>query len=194
MKPDAEPLNMTVHTVSGPDLADPALARVRRTRLGRWKMLAVLAVCAAPVVASYVTYYVLPPSGRTNYGTLILPTHSLPDLPLRTLDGQSVQATRLKGQWLVVVVAPASCDAGCEKRLYLQRQLREMLGRDRDRMDKVWLVTDDAAIEAGAHASTGAASDDEPIVVNVATTHSEASRRIIRTVAPKRDKSSPSGT
>jgi hypothetical protein len=42
-------------------------------------------------------------------------------------------------------VGPAACDAGCERRLYAQRQLREMLGRERDRLDKLWLVTDDTA-------------------------------------------------
>lgn len=157
MKPDAEPLNLTVHAVSGPDLADPATAGASRTRLGRLKMLAVLAVCAAPVVASYFTYYVLQPSGRTNYGTLIMPTRSLPDLPLRTLAGQPVQAASLKGQWLMVVVAAASCDAACEKHLYLQRQLREMLGRDRDRLDKVWFVTDDTEPRTALREATGGA-------------------------------------
>jgi hypothetical protein len=30
--------------------------------------------------------------------------------------------------------------------VYLQRQLRETLGREKDRLDRVWLVTDDAPI------------------------------------------------
>ena len=54
------------------------------------------------------------------------------------------------GAWLsstltvtvLVVVAPSTCDEACQKRLFTQRQLREMLGRERDRLDKVWLVTD----------------------------------------------------
>lgn len=115
----------------------------RRTRVGRLKMFAVLAVCAAPVVASYLTYFVIKPEGRTNYGTLIQPTHGIPPaLPLHTLDGQPVQAASLKGQWLLVVAGPSACAADCEQRLYAQRQLREMLGRERDRLDKVWLITD----------------------------------------------------
>jgi hypothetical protein len=51
----------------------------------------------------------------------------------------------LKGQWLLVVVAPGACDAGCEQQLYLQPQLREVLGKDRDRLDRVWLVPDAGA-------------------------------------------------
>jgi hypothetical protein len=155
VKPEVEAVSFTVHSVSGPDLADPALAGERRTRVGRLKMLLVLAICAAPVIASYLTYYVMRPDGRTNYGTLILPTRSLPDLPLRSLDGAAVAASSLKGQWLMVVVAPASCDAACEQRLYLQRQLREMMGRDRDRIDKVWFVTDDTQPRPALREATG---------------------------------------
>ncbi len=127
-----------------PDLSDPGQAAQRQTTRGRLKMLLVLAVCAAPVVASYLTYYVIKPQGRTNYSALILPTRALPDLPLRLVGGGEVKAASLRGQWLLVAVGPSQCDAVCEKRLLMQRQLREMLGRDRDRLDKVWLVTDAA--------------------------------------------------
>lgn len=137
-----EPLVLSVHGMQTPNLNDPALAAQRRTTRGRLKMLLVLAVCAAPVVASYLTYFVIKPQGRTNYGTLIMPTRSLPDLPLRQVGGGEVKAFSLRGQWLLVAVGPSQCDAVCEKRLFMQRQLREMLGRDRDRLDKVWFVTD----------------------------------------------------
>jgi hypothetical protein len=134
------PLAMTVHEVSVPDpAAEPA---TRRTALGRAKMLLVLLVCAAPVVASYLTYFVIRPQGRTNYSTLILPTRSMPALTLATLAGRPVDAASLRSQWLLVAVGPSACDKACEQRLYMQRQLREMLGRERDRLDKLWLVTD----------------------------------------------------
>lgn len=135
----AEPVSFTVHNVAAPDLA------MRRTRSGRLKMLLVLLVCAAPVIASYLTYFVIRPQARTNYGSLILPTRAMPALELQQLDGKPVASAALKGQWLLLAVAPSSCDAGCEKHLFMQRQLREMLGRDRDRLDKVWLVTDAGA-------------------------------------------------
>jgi hypothetical protein len=117
----------------------------RRTVGGRLKMLLVLLACAAPVIASYFTYYVIRPEGRTNYGTLIEPARPLPAAwPLTTLAGAAVEPASLRGQWLLVAVGSGACDAACEQRLYLQRQLREMLGRERDRVDKVWLVTDEA--------------------------------------------------
>lgn len=150
-----EALAFTVHHMAGPDLADPVQAQRRRTVSGRIKMLLVLAVCAAPVVASYFTYFVIRPEGRTNYSTLILPTRGVPDLPLRSLDGAPVPSQSLRGQWLLVAVGPAACGTACEQRLYLQRQLRDMLGRERSRMDKVWLVTDDGAVPAPLRAGLG---------------------------------------
>jgi hypothetical protein len=152
----AEPFGLTVHS-----LPEPTLIEERRTRLGRLKMLLVLLVCASPVIASYLTYFVIRPDGRTNYGELIVPTRPLPatdDLELTDLQGRPVAAASLKGQWLLVVVAGANCDARCERALVLQRQVRETLGKERDRLDKLWLVTDRAPVrpEVLLATSTGA--------------------------------------
>jgi hypothetical protein len=64
-----------------------------------------------------------------------------------------VPAAALSGQWLLVVAAGGACDAACEKRLFLQRQLREMTGRDCDRIDKLWLITDGATPAAPLQAA-----------------------------------------
>jgi hypothetical protein len=139
-----EPLGLTVHTLPRPQ--DALDGDARRTRMGRLKMLAVLAVCAAPVVASYFTYYVVRPEGRRNYGDLIDPQRPLPALTARLLDGKPVPLPSLRGQWLLVSIASGACDAACEKHLYLQRQLREGLGKEKDRVDWVWLVADGAPV------------------------------------------------
>lgn len=139
-----EPLGLTVHSLPRPQ--DAVAGDSRRTRLGRLKMLLVLAVCAAPVVASYFTYYVIRPEGRRNYGELIAPQRPLPALEGVALDGKALALPSLRGQWLLVSVAGGACDALCEKHLYLQRQLREGLGKDKERMDWVWLVADQAPV------------------------------------------------
>lgn len=161
--PAASPLGMTVHSLAAPDLTAPAPGDRRRTAVGRWKMLTVLAVCAAPVVASYFTYFVIRPEARTNYSTLITPPRPLPEaLPLRDPAGQPVTPRSLHGQWLLVVVAGAACDARCEKNLVLVRQLRETLGRDKDRVDKLWLVPDGAAPAEAARLASGATALQVP--------------------------------
>lgn len=111
-------------------------------------MLGVLLICAAPVVASYLTYYVIRPEGRRNYGELIDPQRTVPSLGATALDGTVVSLPSLKGQWLLVSVAGGDCDPSCQKHLYLQRQLRESLGKDKDRVDWVWLVNDSAKVPA----------------------------------------------
>jgi cytochrome oxidase Cu insertion factor (SCO1/SenC/PrrC family) len=146
-----------VHGIAAPDLDDSDLAARNRTKQGRLRMLLVLAVCAAPVIASYLTYFVIRPNMHSSYGQLIVPTRSLPeDLTLTRLDGQPVSARSLRGQWLLVAVGPSACDAACEKRLFAQRQFREMLGRERDRVDKVWLITDSAPLTPALAAAIAA--------------------------------------
>ena len=105
----------------------------------------IVALAAAPVVASYLFYYFWPPTRTVNYGALIEP-RPLPDPPLALADGTPFQLSRLKGKWVLVSVDSGRCDEGCERMLFMQRQLREMLGKDRDRLDKLVLVPDDVAL------------------------------------------------
>ena len=134
---------MTVHSL--PDAALPPAQQ--RTWRGRVQMTLILLVCAAPVIASYVVYFVWRPAeGGAAYSALIRPTVGLPALQALDLDGRARPLPSLRGQWLLVVVGPAACDTACEQRLFMQRQLREMTGRERERLDKVWLVTDDAPL------------------------------------------------
>lgn len=153
--PDS-PLGLTVHSMPTPE--QMAGGDGARTRLGRLKMLAVLLVCAAPVLASYFTYYVIRPSAHKSYGELIEPQRALPAILAQGLDGQSLALPSLKGQWLLISVAGGACDEACEKHLYLQRQLRESLGKDKDRLDWVWLVPDQAPVRPALLPALGQAT------------------------------------
>jgi hypothetical protein len=152
-----EPLGLTVHSMPSPGQAIDG-KKGRRTVVGRWKMILVMLCCAAPVIASYFTYYVVRPEGRRVYGELIDPQRPLPATQATTPDGTPTPLRSLKGQWLLVTVADAACDALCEQQLYLQRQLRESLGREKERVDRVWLVSDAAPLpsrlENGLHGAT----------------------------------------
>lgn len=140
---DDRPVELAVHSMPMPQ---DMQAGPDRTRNGRLKMLLVLVACAAPVLASYFTYYVLRPESRSNFGVLIQPARPLPALTVRTLDGQALALPSLRGQWLLLSVAHAACDAQCQSTLFLQRQLRAGLGKDKDRVDWVWLVDDDGVV------------------------------------------------
>lgn len=114
----------------------------RRNRM----LYLLLAVCVAPVIASYIAYYLLPPSGRTNYGTLVEPQRPMPALSLQRLDGTAVEAAKLRGSWLMLQVDGGACDAACEKKLWQMRQVRLTTGKDADRVQRVWLIADAAPL------------------------------------------------
>ncbi len=115
-------------------------------RRGRWKLYAVVAICAAPVIASYLVYYYVRPEARSNYGTLIEPQRPMPALHLQTLDGRGVDGASLRGKWLMVMIAGGGCPRACEERLYHLRQVRLTTGKERDRVVRVWLIPDDAPL------------------------------------------------
>jgi len=107
-------------------------------------LYALLTLCAAPVVASYLAYYVFPPTGRVNYGTLITPRPL--SLPMWGSDGRRFSFEALSGKWVMVAAANAACETRCNDALLQMRQQRLMTGKDRERVERLWLITDDAPI------------------------------------------------
>lgn len=106
-------------------------------------MLAILAVCASPLLASYFTYYVIKPEGRTNYGEILDPRqYPLPRLNGSTLDGTPTELTAYKGKWIMLHVGTSDCDTLCRTKLYDMRQLRLAQGKAMSRIERVWLITD----------------------------------------------------
>lgn len=150
-----EPLTLTVHSL--PQLDQAGAGAVVTARAGRWKLLGLALVCAAPVVASYLTYYVIRPEGRRNYGELIDPQRPLPAISAVNAQGQTVPLAALKDQWLLISVADSACTDVCQEHLLLQRQLRETLGREKERMDWVWLRTGDTPLSEPLKKATEAA-------------------------------------
>ena len=116
-------------------------------RSGRTKMLLLFLVCAAPVIASYVSYYLIKPQGRVNYGTLVEPVRPLPEATLRHLDGRPFPFAELKGKWVLLTIDHGACDQPCVTKLYKMRQVRATQGKDADRIERAWLIDDEAPLE-----------------------------------------------
>ena len=111
---------------------------------GRWMLWLVLLVCASPLIASYFTYYVIKPEKRSNYGTLVdQRAHPLPPgLATTTLDGRPQSLEQFKGKWVLLMTAPGACPEACQKQLFSLRQLRLMQGKEMERIERVWLISD----------------------------------------------------
>jgi hypothetical protein len=116
---------------------------------GRWKLMVVLAVCAAPLIASYFMYYVVKPKGGvTNYGALIDPRlYPIPPMASTTLDGKPATLDNYKGKWIMLKVGPSECLQACQDQLFAMRQLRTMQGKEMERIERVWLITDNQPLD-----------------------------------------------
>lgn len=114
----------------------------RRPRRELWLLLL---VTIAPIVASYLAYYVWRPATFKNYGELVAPTSLSGVAAAQRESGPPFDAEGLKGRWVLVMVDAGDCAAPCREKLLQMRQLRLMQGKDQDRVARAWLLDDDAA-------------------------------------------------
>lgn len=104
----------------------------------------IVALTVAPVAASYLIYYYWPPDRTVNYGELIEP-RPLPETPLTLVDGTPFRMSQLKGKWVLIAVDSGHCDENCGRKLLYMRQLRLTQGKNMERIERVWLISDGIA-------------------------------------------------
>ncbi|MBV8030561.1 MAG: hypothetical protein JO035_03525 [Betaproteobacteria bacterium] len=101
-------------------------------------------VCAAPAVLGWLAYALHWTAGPTaNYGELIEP---------RPLAGAPMDA--FKGKWVLVTFDAPACDAPCERKLYVVRQVRRAQGQEMERIERLWVLTAPGAPKAALVAAT----------------------------------------
>ena len=111
---------------------DPA-----RQRTGRLQLLLVAAVFLGPLLVAAWMYYgggSVQPQGRTNHGALLEPiTNLAEELPVSAVHAHYQQS------WVLLYSHDTTCDATCRDALYKLRQSRLMLGKEMDRLTRVFL-------------------------------------------------------
>jgi cytochrome oxidase Cu insertion factor (SCO1/SenC/PrrC family) len=112
-------------------------------RRARWIALGLFVFAALPVVAAFVAYFFWTPKSGVNYGELIEPRPS-PEAPLTAPDGSTWRLSSLRGSWVLVQIGSGLCEEPCVKRLFAMRQSRLLQGREMGRVERVWVITDDA--------------------------------------------------
>ena len=107
---------------------------------GRAQLLLLAAVFLGPLALAAWLYFSGPgfvPEGRSNEGVLLQPIvnlpEALPDSPLHEFND---------GHWVLMYANTGACDDGCEFSLYTLRQSRLMLGKEMDRLVRVFLHGD----------------------------------------------------
>lgn len=113
----------------------------------RSKFLFLMGVFLVPVVAAWLAYAGWRPAGHSNYGDLLKVT-PLQQTAGNTFDGHPFNLDALRGKWVMVHVGPARCDAACARQLYLMRQTRIAQGKEQDRIERLWVMTDSGTPDA----------------------------------------------
>jgi len=127
---------------------------------GRLQVALIALVFFGPLILATWLYFSgggFRPEGRTNHGQLLQPLANIGD----ALPDSAIHEQR-NGRWLLVYAVDGTCDDACEDALYTLRQSRLMLGKDMDRLVKVFLHGDtapDTVFLADEHAGLIALSD-----------------------------------
>jgi hypothetical protein len=107
---------------------------------GRVQLLLIAAVFLGPLALAAWLYFAgqdLTPAGRTNNGALLQPITNLKDaVPASPLH------TSNDGYWVLLYANDAPCGEACLHSLYTLRQSRLMLGKEMDRLVRVFLHGD----------------------------------------------------
>lgn len=117
----------------------------------RLPLIAIFVITLAPVVFSLLAYYVpslgLRPASRTQYGTLVEPQRPIPaQLALQDTQGKPFDLETLKGRWLLLSAGPSACPESCVRGLFVLRNAHASQGKNVDRLERIWFVTDDGPI------------------------------------------------
>lgn len=115
-------------------------AEPKKAALGRLQLLGIAAVFAVPLALAAWMYYFdnsLAPGSGSNNGALLLPIVSLSD-DLAQSEIHNIGSN----QWLMLYANNDACDDQCDDALVRLRQTRLMLGKDMQRVKRVFLHGD----------------------------------------------------
>ena len=111
---------------------------------GRRTLLLLALVFLGPMGIAMTLYYTgfqWRPEGSTEHGELYQPPRPLPELSLQ-VPGEPSGGASLRGKWTFIYAGPGDCAAACREALAEMRQVRRALGRDMERVQRIYLATD----------------------------------------------------
>jgi hypothetical protein len=113
----------------------------RKAGRGRLQLLLIAAVFIGPLIVATWMYRsgALTPDGRSNHGELLEPVTNLQDAA-----AGSPVLELAEGRWIMLYANEGTCGDQCLEALYRMRQTRQMVGREMDRLLRVFLHGDSA--------------------------------------------------
>jgi len=100
----------------------------------------------SPVVVSYALFLSGYRPGSVNYGDLLEP-QKLSGTGVTQRENKIFRIRDLKGKWVMLTIDSGHCDEACQQKLYYMRQIRTMQNKEMHRIERLWLVDDDVAVD-----------------------------------------------
>ncbi|HBE92336.1 MAG TPA: hypothetical protein DDW55_07340 [Gammaproteobacteria bacterium] len=107
-----------------------------------WVLIAVTMLPIAGAWFYYAFYDYLPHFESSNNGDLVTPGRPIEQFSLDSLDGQSYTANAFRGKWTLLTAGSSICLEQCEKNIYTIRQVRLATDRDRERVQRLFILDD----------------------------------------------------
>jgi cytochrome oxidase Cu insertion factor (SCO1/SenC/PrrC family) len=108
----------------------------------RAKLVLVMALFAAPIAASFLAYRYAHKVPTANHGELLLPPAQVGAAALERTGGGTFSFADVRGRWVLVAADSGGCGEACLAKLYLMRQVRLAMGRNAERLARVFIVDD----------------------------------------------------
>ncbi|GMR08448.1 MAG: hypothetical protein BMS9Abin26_1453 [Gammaproteobacteria bacterium] len=111
---------------------------------GRQTLILLVAVFSLPVVLAILFYSVdgLKPERTTNAGELITPARPLVLEGFVDAQARPFSLQNIQHKWTLVYIGDSSCDSICQEKIYLMRQIRWSQGKEMQRIQRLFIVTD----------------------------------------------------
>lgn len=113
----------------------------------RRKFLLLLALMCAPVIISYTLYFLEYRPESKHYGDLI-PIVKVIGAGTNQSDNTILRMKDLHGKWILVTIDSGYCDEACQEKLYFMRQVRLVQGKEKHRIERLWLINDNVIPDA----------------------------------------------
>jgi len=119
-----------------------------RPSAGKRKLLILALLFTLPAALALILYMSgWRPAATVNHGELVQPARPIGDVTLDTLDGKRLKFSELNRKWALVYFGSAHCLARCEQDLYKMRQVHLAQGKQAERIERVFVVTDASALD-----------------------------------------------
>lgn len=103
-----------------------------------------------PVVLAYIMFFFVDVKSFSNHGEILNPIISIVDFKLKNEKNEVIAKEGLIHKWAIISFPGKDCDQLCATRLYDTRQIHKSLGKDQDRLRRIFIHLEPADKELAA--------------------------------------------